>query len=54
MANINITLTNSTLNDDASVIRNLHEAPKEVDFEQIEKELGEINKLYPAEWTPAV
>ncbi len=42
MANINITLTNSTLNDDASVIRNLHEAPQKVNFERIEKELGEI------------
>ena len=42
MANINVTLTNSTLNDEASVIRNLYESPKAVDFEQIEKELREI------------
>ena len=42
MANINITLTNSTLNDHASVIRNLHEAPKGIDYEKIEKELREI------------
>lgn len=42
MANINISLTNSTLTDNASIIRNLYEAPKEVDFEQIEKELREI------------
>ena len=42
MANINITLSNSTLNDNASVVRNLYETPKEADFEQIEKELREI------------
>lgn len=42
MANINVTLTNSTLNDEASVVRNLYEAPTAVDFEQIEKELREI------------
>lgn len=42
MANINVTLTNSTLNDEASVIRNLYESPKAVDFEQIERELREI------------
>lgn len=42
MANLNITLTDSTLNNNASVIRNLYEAPQEVDFKQIEKELGEI------------
>lgn len=42
MANINITLTNSTLNNETSVIRNLYESPKAADFEQIEKELQEI------------
>lgn len=42
MANINVTFTNSTLNDNASVVHNLYEAPEEVDFEQIEKELREI------------
>ena len=42
MANINITLTNSTLNGEASVVRNLYESPKGVDFEQIEKELQEV------------
>ena len=42
MANIHVTLTNSTLNDEASVIRNLYESPKAVDFEQIESELREI------------
>lgn len=39
MAGINITVTNSTLNDNASVIRNLYEAPAEADYEQIEREL---------------
>lgn len=42
MANISITMTNNTLNDNASVIRNLHEAPEGVNFEKIEKELQEI------------
>lgn len=42
MANINITMTNTTLNDNASVIRNLHEAPKGIDYEQIITELQEI------------
>lgn len=38
----NITITNNKLKDEASVIRNLYEAPKTVDFEKIEKELQEI------------
>lgn len=42
MPNITITVTNSTLKDEASVVRNLYEAPKTVDFERIEKELQEI------------
>lgn len=44
MAGINITLTNNTLNGEASVIRNLYNAPKTVDFDQIEQELQEIKE----------
>jgi len=40
MANINI--IDNKLSDTASVIRNLYEAPKGIDFEQIEEELSEI------------
>lgn len=42
MANINVNMNNSTLTDEASVIRNVYETPRAVDFEQIEKELQEI------------
>lgn len=42
MANINVEVTNSTLIDEASVIRNVYETSKAVDFDQIEKELQEI------------
>lgn len=42
MANINISMTDNTFNDNSSVIRNLYESPKGVDFDQIVKELQEI------------
>lgn len=42
MANFNIKVEHSTFNNEASVVRNVYEAPKDVDFEQIEKELQEI------------
>ena len=42
MEGINITVTNSTLNDHASVIRNLYEAPAEADYRRIESELQMI------------
>lgn len=44
MTNINITVTNSIFNDQSSVFREFSEAPKDIDFEQIEKELREIKK----------
>lgn len=45
MAEINITLTNNKLTGEASVIRNLYEAPKvAVDFDRIEQELKEIKE----------
>lgn len=42
MADINVNVTNSTFDKDASVIRNVYQTPEAINFEQIEKELKEI------------
>ncbi len=52
MANISINVENNTFSGESSVIRNLYEAPKGIDFEQIEEELREI-KATLKEGSPA-
>lgn len=41
---MNITINNSTFKDEASVIRNQYECPKNINFEQIATELHEIKR----------